>query len=1375
MFPSFVLDPQLIVSNLRVSVTENSFFVEWDSAPDPCHAIEYKVEYRLTNRDQCLELTNEPTEQLSYTSASQATISDLEYYSTYDISVTARHSRLFTEGTASSVATITEQTVPNYTPTVISSPGIYSTSLTFTWDSVPCGQIRGDGLYYQYILGKDATSITDIMDTSSLTTTFQNLTACSDYWLIVRASNNAGHGSFSEPLTKLTRAIAPGEITGLTLASVSSSELRLTWQPTSENNDCMETGYNVRYTLLNKDQCQEVEAVANNGSYSPSGTGFSSTLSGLLPYSTYVLSVIAYNEAGSGEPVIEIRTTETTSPTSHPTNITAYYISSNKISIRWSKPPCGYRNGRIHYFYMFDASDGTVAMRNSTGLEDITFDNLTPYRNYTFSVRAVTDKGDGPYFTLSLSTTEAVPSEPNTLKVDSVSKAAIKLSWSEPEHPNGIITKYTVQAVVMEKLYDPSFTHSASKPVYVTNQELDDTQRTYTFTNLKPSTKYGLTVFASSGGGNGDPASVQQFTDPVTTGDILPPPPLADINNIQKTETTATIDIPLSDSELVSGYLVGVELTSNRRKRQVGEFGHFHKSPSKYVAGELSESKVTGDSTFVVGDNQTYGSYYNPPLQEGQSYLLYTAFVSRINDTESVVSWSEPVTLQAVDTGGNGSSLVTLIVIVVLVTLLVLVAVLVIIIIRRRKRSINKRKESSKMIVLSSNDNAGNTENGDGIVMPDGDNINETTNNAYVVDVEEGTRQQDTPPSETSTEAISTQVGPITVELFEQYVLAKKESVSNSFKVDFKTLPSDNLHPWHAAKKPENKKKNRYGNITTYDNSRVTLTPLEGDPHSDFINASFIDSVYESDMYIASQGPNTESVEDFWRMIWQYKIKTVVMLTMLFESGKVKCEQYWPEEKVVLGGFNVTPNKEEKFADFVIRRFQLEQISTGEIRELRQFHFIEWPDMGVPQCPSLLNFMNVVNSYKPRNAGPPVIHCSAGVGRTGTYITIEAMRQQAKRDGTIDVYDFVSKMRQKRMKMVQTSAQYRFIFDTLVEYIHCGDTSITRVDFNAELKKLRSKDTKSGQTGLAKQFRALEKVTVWLPEEKYTGGFNPSNRLKNRFEDILPLDRSRPYLMTEVDGTSTNYINAAYINGCRVKDQFLVTQTPLPETVADIWRMVYDHKSNIIVMLNSLTNKDPSTITYWPEIGSTANFGPIAVTGTEEDTKSLPGITVRTFRITNPREKGNRTVRQFALGNWPAGKDTPSSPDSVLRLIQSLKEYYKPETRQRITVHCIDGVGASCAFCTIMSVIDQLEYNQTIDIFHAVRRLRLVRPQAVRNLAQYTFCYKAIQAHLISSASVYENLHQQTQKAEDDAQIYANVGADNNTKDEGQIYANVNV
>ncbi|XP_072042768.1 contactin-1-like [Amphiura filiformis] len=337
------------------SVSSSEIRMTWQptSYSNDCRDTGYSVQYTLVNRDQCQVVEDSPKDA-SYSDSGtslSSTLSGLLPYSTYSISVTAVNDA----GPGESVTQVitTGPSPPTYIPLVTSSAGVETNSLTFTWDAVPCGQIRGDGLHYQYRLGKDNTPIVDSMSTTSYSIAFENLTACSEYWFMVRASNNVGDGSWSQQktdsidevtydvtclhsdrpllfqsrqnntevsmtdqinlfktqLSKTLDVLSPGQLTDFAVASVLSSEIRMTWQPTSYNNDCRDTGYNVQYTLLNRDQCQVVEDSPKDASYSDSGTSLSSTLSGLLPYSTYSISVAAVNDAGPGESVTQVITT----------------------------------------------------------------------------------------------------------------------------------------------------------------------------------------------------------------------------------------------------------------------------------------------------------------------------------------------------------------------------------------------------------------------------------------------------------------------------------------------------------------------------------------------------------------------------------------------------------------------------------------------------------------------------------------------------------------------------------------------------------------------------------------------------------------------------------------------------------------------------------------------------------------------------------------------------------------------------------------------------------------------------------------------------------------------------------------------------------
>lgn len=232
--------------------------------------------------------------------------------------------------------------------------------------------------------------------------------------------------------------------------------------------------------------------------------------------------------------------------------------------------------------------------------------------------------------------------------------------------------------------------------------------------------------------------------------------------------------------------------------------------------------------------------------------------------------------------------------------------------------------------------------------------------------------------------------------------------------------------------------KNRYLNIHPYDVTRVKLLPTEGEEGTDYINASWIPGYYSKREYIAAQGPLPATVDDMWRMVWEYNCKGIIMLTKCIEAGRKKCDQYWPDdsEPVVYGDMQVVVVDEASVEDkWNIKKLE---IAMGQHkRYINLFHFICWPDSGVPPSVDLLlTFMkNVKNEIGSTRSGPLIIHCSAGVGRTGTYIAIETLLQQLENENQIDVFGVVYRLRMNRVFMVQTESQFKFIHEAVDQVI----------------------------------------------------------------------------------------------------------------------------------------------------------------------------------------------------------------------------------------------------------------------------------------------------------------------------------------------------
>ncbi|KAK2897243.1 tyrosine-protein phosphatase non-receptor type 22 isoform X1 [Channa argus] len=247
---------------------------------------------------------------------------------------------------------------------------------------------------------------------------------------------------------------------------------------------------------------------------------------------------------------------------------------------------------------------------------------------------------------------------------------------------------------------------------------------------------------------------------------------------------------------------------------------------------------------------------------------------------------------------------------------------------------------------------------------------------------------------------------------------------------------TDKNYPSKTAEKQENIKKNRYKDIVPFDHSRVKLTLTTSKNDTDYINASFIKGVSGSKAYIATQGPLPNTVLDFLKMLWEYNIKVVVMACREFEMGKKKCESYWPQtsgQSFVCEPFTVHCDSEENKGDYVTRMLRLTYGNFTRI--LKQLHYVNWPDHGVPDSiPPILEMLQEMRSYQPLDDIPICIHCSAGCGRTGVLCAIDYTWNLLKKQMiTLDfsIFDLVLNMRMQRPSLVQTKEQYDLVYRTI--------------------------------------------------------------------------------------------------------------------------------------------------------------------------------------------------------------------------------------------------------------------------------------------------------------------------------------------------------
>uniref|UniRef100_A0A3Q3MTD1 Protein tyrosine phosphatase receptor type M n=1 Tax=Mastacembelus armatus TaxID=205130 RepID=A0A3Q3MTD1_9TELE len=1088
----------------------------------------------------------------------------------------------------------------------------------------------------------------------------------------------------------------------------------------------------------------------------------------LDPDTEYEISVLLTRplEGGTGAPGPPLRArTKCAEPMHGPRRLEMVDIQSKQVTVRWE--PLGYNVTRCHSYNLTVQYRSRVAGKEETR-EEVCYDtqshdpqhtihNLTPFTNLSVKLVLRNPEGVKESTELEVQTDEDVP---GAVPLESIQGSAyeekIILKWREPAQTYGIITQYEISYKAVSS-FDPELdlSNQSGKVVKLGNETA------HMFTGLYPGSTYSFTLRASTAKGYGPPV-ITQFTTKISAPSM---PAYDQETSLNQTDSTVTVLLKPAQSRgaPVSAYQVVVEEERPRRARGTAEILRCYPVPihfqnatllnsQYYFTAQFPAAGIHSPQPFTVGDNKTYNGYWNAPLLPQKSYSIYYQAVSTANGETKIdcvrVATKGAATHKpdAVEPEKQTDHTVKIAGVIAGILLFVIIFLGVILLMKKRRtyhsytyylKLAKKRKETlnstrQEMTVMVNSMDKSYTEQGtncdEALSFMDTHNHTLNTRSECAItslfltfsSLSLKIREPVDVPYQTG------QLHPaIRVADLLQHITQMKCAEGYGFKEEYESFFEGQSAPWDSAKKDENRMKNRYGNIIAYDHSRVRLQALEGEQSSDYINANYVDvSTHTS--------PMQETVFDFWRMVWQENTAAIVMVTNLVEVGRVKCCKYWPDDTEIYRDIKVTLIETELLSEYVIRTFAVEKRGAHEIREIRQFHFTGWPDHGVPyHATGLLGFIRRVKSKTLTNAGPMVVHCSAGAGRTGCFIVIDIMLDMAEREGVVDIYNCVRELRSRRVNMVQTEEQYVFIHDAILEACLCGDTTIPASQLRSVYYDMNRLDPQTNSSPIKEEFRTLNMVTPTLRVEDCSIALLPRNHEKNRCMDVLPPDRCLPFLIT-IDGESSNYINAALMDSYKQPSAFIVTQHPLPNTVKDFWRLVLDYHCTSIVMLNDV---DPAQLCpqYWPENG-VHRHGPIQVEFVSADLEE--DIISRIFRIYNAArpQDGYRMVQQFQFLGWPMYRDTPMSKRSFLKLIRQVDKWQEEYDggEGRTVVHCLNGGGRSGTFCAISIVCEMLQHQRSVDVFHAVKTLRNNKPNMVDLLDQYKFCYEVALEYLNS-------------------------------------------
>ncbi|XP_026646238.1 receptor-type tyrosine-protein phosphatase F isoform X16 [Zonotrichia albicollis] len=1204
----------------------------------------------------------------------------------------------------------TGEQAPSSPPLKVQARMLSASTMLVQWEQPeePNGQIRGYRVYYTTDPHLPLSMWQKHNTDDSHLTTVGSLITGTTYSIRVLAFTSVGDGPPSDIIQVKTQQGVPAQPADFQAEAESDTRILLTWLPASQERI---TKYELLYWEGEDGTQQKVE-------FDPTS---SYAVEGLKPDTLYKFRLGARSELGVGvyTPTVEARTAQSM-PSAPPRKVEVESVNSTAIRVSWKLPISNKQHGQIRGYQVTYVKLENNEPRGQPVIKDVMLSEaqwraedsvdhetviggLLPETTYSVTVAAYTTKGDGARSKPKVITTTGAVFAKN-FRVNAVMKTSVLLSWEVPDSYKS--------AVPFKILYNSQ------------SVEVDGHSMKKLISDLQPDTDYSFVLMnrGSSAGG------LQHLVSIRTAPDVLQSKPIATNKYIQEGKFTLTLPkvqttVPVrwyyivvvpadqSTSTLTARWRTPDEMEldqlleaisqgsqSRRQRRQADRL-------KPYIAAQVDVLP----ETFTLGDEKNYKGFYNKPLSQDLSYRCFVLASLEDGDTKRYAAspYSDEIVMEVASAKQQDEPEMLWVMGPVLAVILIIIIVIAILLFKR-KRAHSPSSKDEHSIGLKDSLLAHSS---DPVEMR---RLNYQTPGASVPCCPNISSMRDHPP--------------IPVSDLADNIERLKANDGLKFSQEYESIDPGQQFTWENSNLEVNKPKNRYANVIAYDHSRVILTSIDGVPGSDYINANYIDGYRKQNAYIATQGPLPETLSDFWRMVWEQRTATIVMMTRLEEKSRVKCDQYWPSRGTeTYGMIQVVLLDTVELATYTVRTFALYKNGSNEKTELRQFQFMAWPDHGVPEYPTpILAFLRRVKACNPTDAGPMVVHCSAGVGRTGCFIVIDAMLERMKHEKTVDIYGHVTCMRSQRNYMVQTEDQYIFIHEALLEAATCGNTEVPARNLFAHIQKLTQVPPGESVTEMELEFKLLANSKAHT--SRFISANLPCNKFKNRLVNIMPYELTRVCLQPIRGVEGSDYINASFIDGYRQQKAYIATQGPLAETTEDFWRMLWEHDSTIVVMLTKLREMGREKChQYWPAERS-ARYQYFVVDPMAE--YNMPQYILREFKVTDARDGQSRTIRQFQFTDWPE-QGVPKTGEGFIDFIGQVhktKEQFGQDGP--ITVHCSAGVGRTGVFITLSIVLERMRYEGVVDMFQMVKTLRTQRPAMVQTEDQYQLCYRAALEYL---------------------------------------------
>ncbi|XP_077440982.1 receptor-type tyrosine-protein phosphatase S isoform X6 [Vanacampus margaritifer] len=1199
-------------------------------------------------------------------------------------------------GIIEAVAQITVKSLPKPpgTPVVTETT---ATSVTITWDSGNPDPVT----YYiiQYRAKSPESKYETVDDITTTRYSIGGLYPNTEYEIRVSAVNTIGQGPPSEPVETRTGEQAPASPPrNIQAQIISQNTMMVRWEDPEEPNGQIK-GYRVYYTMDDSQPMSlwQIHNVQDS---------IITTIQSLVPQETYTIKVLAFTSVGDGPFSEPIHVKVLQGVPGQPSKFQVGDVSDTSIELTWE--PAFDKEGIINYELRYTEGSFGSQMKKTFGpTSSYVVEGLRPNTEYHFSLAAISNKGIGA-FTNDMSQKTLQANVPKNFTIKWATKTTVVLAWkfSDSRSAYKCTIEYNRQKMDIDarklKVFITGLKHNTTYEFRVTCQEsMDGGPRHRVVARTAPLIlvkKPKLDIYA-------EPDNILTMSFPPVDG--------KDVKNfyvvvVPLKRTTGTVKNLKTPDEMDMEELLREVTPKRRSRRQLGQLDQW----KPYITACFRQLP----SSFTVGSDHRQSSCENKALESGQEYVFF--LLAELNATAGKMFATSPYTdtvltpeqmVEPIETGGDGLIWVVGPVLAVVFIICIVIAILLY---KNRKR---KESEPRTKCLLNNADITPHHPT-DPVEMR---RINFQTPDSAL----------NSPQSAAEIEYESMMNHPpIPISELGEHTELLKANDNLKLSQEYESIDPGQQFTWEHSNLEVNKPKNRYANVIAYDHSRVILAPIEGITGSDYINANYIDGYRKQNAYIATQGPLPETFGDFWRMVWEQRAATVVMMTRLEEKSRIKCDQYWPSRGTETYGMTqVTLLDTIELATFCVRTFSLHKNGSSEKREVRQFQFTAWPDHGVPEYPTpFLAFLRRVKTCNPPDAGPIIAHCSAGVGRTGCFIVIDAMLERIKHEKTVDIYGHVTLMRSQRNYMVQTEDQYSFIHDALLEAVACGNTEVAARSLYSYIQKLAQVESGEHVTGMELEFKRLANSKAHT--SRFISANLPCNKFKNRLVNIMPYETTRVCLQPIRGLEGSDYINSSFIDGYRQQKAYIATQGPLAETTEDFWRMLWENNSTIVVMLTKLREMGREKChQYWPAERS-ARYQYFVVDPMAE--YNMPQYILREFKVTDARDGQSRTVRQFQFTDWPE-QGVPKSGEGFIDFIGQVhktKEQFGQDGP--ISVHCSAGVGRTGVFITLSIVLERMRYEGVVDIFQTVKMLRTQRPAMVQTEDEYQFCYHAALEYL---------------------------------------------